>query len=83
LFGILPPEVIPLRGRILRVRESNAENILHEAPVSEGSRTQLSPIFPLASIDNIVDCGQDISDPVIQVPMQHALSFLIVLGLPV
>jgi hypothetical protein len=71
----VPPEVIPLRIGILSVCQSDAKDFLHDGAVFKGSGTQLSPILPLAAVDHIVDCGQDISHPVIQVPMQHGSPF--------
>jgi hypothetical protein len=75
LLGMLPPEVVPLRIRTVGVRESDAEDSFHDGTVFEGGGTQLSPILPLAALDHIVDCGPDISHPVIQMPMQHGSSF--------
>ncbi|MGA2217902.1 MAG: hypothetical protein ABSG51_07440 [Terracidiphilus sp.] len=69
---MLPPEVIALRVWILRACKSNVQYILHDGAVLEGGKTQLSPILPLASIDNIIDGRQDISHTVIQMPMQHS-----------
>jgi hypothetical protein len=71
LFGILSPEVIPLRVRILRVGKSDEEDVLHDGAVIKGGATQLSPILSLAAIDYIVYRWQDISHPVLQMPVQH------------
>src|ERR1035437_411471 len=74
IFGIVPPEVIPLRIGILRVRESDAEDLLHDCAVFEGSGTQLSPILSLAAVDQIVEGGKRVL-LMIQMPMQHGLPF--------
>jgi hypothetical protein len=74
LLGITPPEVIPLRKGIVCVGERDAQDILHDGAVFERGGAQLSPILTLAALDHIVDRGQDVTDPAIQMPMQHSLS---------
>src|ERR1700684_1590351 len=76
LFGILPPEMVPLCIRVLHVCKGDAEDIFHDGAVFEGSHTQLGPIRPLAALDHIVDCGEDISHPFLQMPVQHGSAFL-------
>jgi hypothetical protein len=55
--------------------KSDAEDIFHEVAVFEGSRTQLGPILALAAFDHIVDRRQDISHPILQMPVQHGSTF--------
>lgn len=55
--------------------QRNAEDFLHESAVLESIRTQLRPVFPLAAFDHVVKSGQCVS-PVIQMAVQHSLSFL-------
>jgi hypothetical protein len=73
LFGILPPEVVPLRVGIRGVCERDAKNLLHKVAVSESNPAQLSPVFALAAIDDIVD-GRKRVFLMVQVPMQHGCS---------
>jgi hypothetical protein len=74
LFGILPPEVVPLRVGIPGVCERDAKDLLHKAAVFERNRTQLSPVFALAAIDDIVESSKRVF-LMVQMPMQHGRSF--------
>jgi hypothetical protein len=72
IFGIVPPEVIPLRGSVFGMGERDAKNFLHEGAVFKRNQTQLSPIRALASPDQIVEGGQRVL-LMIQMPVQHGL----------
>jgi hypothetical protein len=73
-FGILPPEVVPLRVGIGGMCKRDAKNLFHEAAVFKGNLTQLGPVFALAAIDHIVE-GRKRVFLMVQVPVQHGGSF--------
>jgi hypothetical protein len=70
LFGILPPEVIPLSIAIRCVRVGNEKDLLHNDVIVECGRTQFSPIPTLASIDHIVDRRECVF-LMVQMAVQH------------
>jgi hypothetical protein len=65
---------MPLRIGVLGVRESDAKDLLHDGAVFEGNGAQLSPIRPLAAVDQIVEGGKRVF-LMIQMPMQHGSPF--------
>jgi hypothetical protein len=62
--------VIPLRGPILRVSQSDAEDLLHNRPVLKRSGTHCGPVLPLAPADQVVEGGERVP-LMIQMPMQQ------------
>src|ERR1017187_8900335 len=67
LLGILPPEAIPLRIRVLRVSKGDTKNLLDDGAVLQGNRTQLSPVLPLAAFYQIIEGGKRVT-LVVQMP---------------
>ena len=62
LFGILPPEMVPLRVGVVGVSLRDAQNLFHDRALFEGSGAQLGPVPALAALDNVVESGERIAD---------------------